>query len=90
MAVDRRLLGHVEVDSGTLLVGDPAYVLPRKDHGAGIGWDEVLAAQGSVVRLAQGTVVLLQEFGGDGTFPVVGEYEDGELLRVVVEFVDPE
>ena len=33
-------------------------------------------------------VLLLGAFGGDGTFPVFGEFEDGELLRVTIEFVD--
>jgi hypothetical protein len=27
--VERRILGVVEVDSGTLVIGDPAYALPR-------------------------------------------------------------
>jgi hypothetical protein len=32
--IERRLLGAVEVDSGTLLVGDPCYVLPRRATGS--------------------------------------------------------
>ena len=35
-------------------------------------------------------VLLISAFGGDGTFPVYGEFdEDGELVRVTVEFVGP-
>jgi hypothetical protein len=29
---ERRFLGVVEVDSGTLLLGDPAYLLARADR----------------------------------------------------------
>jgi hypothetical protein len=92
---DRRLLGFVEVDSGTLIIGDPVYVLghqtasrPGVDYEAVI---EVIAAvQGPVARLAGQPVLLLQEFGGDGSYPVYGEFEDDMLVRVIVEFVEPE
>jgi hypothetical protein len=29
-------------------------------------------------------VLLFKDFGGDGTFPVFGEFEDGELMSFVV------
>ena len=89
--VQRRFLGVVEVDSGTLLIGDPTYILPSADSGkAGVDYDAVIQARGAVARLAGQPVLLLQEFGGDGTFPVFGEYEDDELVRVTVEFVGPD
>lgn len=31
--VERRFLGVVEVDSGTLVVGDPSHLLARRDEG---------------------------------------------------------
>jgi hypothetical protein len=31
-------------------------------------------------------VVLLSSFGGDGAYPVIAEFEDGELMRAVIEF----
>jgi hypothetical protein len=88
----RTLLGFVEVDSGTLLVGDPAYCLPDVREGrAGIDFQAVLdAPSGHAHPLAERPVLLLGRFGGDGTFPVIGEFEDGELMRVIVEFVEPE
>ena len=41
--VERRFLGMVEVDSGTLLVGDPLYCLPDGARdGAGIDYAAVI------------------------------------------------
>ena len=89
--IDRRFLGYVEVDSGTLVIGDPAYLLPRKETGReGVDYEAVIEAAGAVGPLAGMPVLLLQSFGGDGTFPVFGEYEDDDLVRVLVEFVGPE
>lgn len=42
LPTERRFLGIVEVDSGTLLVGDPAYCLPSIEHGkAGIDYSAI-------------------------------------------------
>src|SRR4051794_39986907 len=44
-AVERRFLGVIEIDSGTLLLGDPLYCLPDRAHGrAGIDYAVVVAA----------------------------------------------
>jgi hypothetical protein len=90
-APSRRFLGIVEVDSGTLVLGDPLYCLPEAARGRpGIDYAAVIEAPDEHASyLASKPVLLLGRFGGDGTFPVFGEYEDGELLRVIVEFVDP-
>lgn len=92
---DRRLLGFAEVDGGTLLIGDPVYVLGHEAAGRrGVDYQEALdalgGAQGPVVRLAGQPVLLLQGFGGDGSYPVYGELEDGMFVRVVIEFVEAE
>jgi hypothetical protein len=89
---DRRLLGYVEVDSGTLLVGDPAYVLPRQKTGRpGVDYQAVIDADSSraVTSLAGQPVMLLQQFGGDGSFPVYGTFDGPELTSVTVEFEGP-
>jgi hypothetical protein len=86
-----KFLGMVQVDSGTLLIGDPAYVLPRaKDGKPGVDYEEVVAADDSehATYLAGTPVLLLQRFGGDGSFPVYGEFEDGELIGVRIH-LDP-
>lgn len=91
MTTERRFLGVVEVDSGTLLIGDPGYVLPRADSGKpGVDYQAVIDARAPVGGIGGQPVLLLQSFGGDGTFPVFGEYEDGELLRVCIDFDAPE
>jgi hypothetical protein len=81
LVVDRRFLGLVEVDSGTLLVGDPVYCLPSSKGGkAGIDYSAIFSIGNTFAApLAGKPVLLLGQFGGDGTFPVFGEFEDGEL-----------
>jgi hypothetical protein len=86
-----RLLGYVEIDSGTLLVGDPGYVLPRAADGrTGVDYQAVIDARSVPAQaLAGQPVLLLSNFGGDGTFPVYGEFDEGELVRVTIEFEGP-
>jgi hypothetical protein len=91
--LERRFLGVVEVDSGTLLVGDPGYCLPRaKDGKPGIDYESIIGAGDEPASyLAGKPVILLGAFGGDGTFPVFGEIDEyGELFRVTIEFVEPD
>ena len=90
-AVERRFLGIVEVDSGTLLVGDPLYCLPEAARDRpGTDYAAVIDAPDEAASyLDKKPVLLLGQFGGDGTFPVFGEFEDGELLRVTIEFIEP-
>lgn len=88
--LEHRFLGVVEVDSGTLLVGDPAYCLPRATDGTtGIDYDTVIQAPNRPAGYLGGKpVLLLGRFGGDGTFPVYGDIdENGELVRVTIDFV---
>ena len=82
--------GLVEVDSGTLLIGDPLYRLPRLAEGTpGIDYQAVI--EGTAGYLAGQPVLLLGGFGGDGSFPVYGEFDEyGEMTRATVEFVGPD
>lgn len=91
--LERRLLGVVEVDSGTLLVCDPGYVLPFKGRDrAGVDYQTVIDApsHAHATPLAGKPAILVQNFGGDGSYPVFGEFENGYLVRVIVEFVEPD
>ncbi len=89
----RRFMGLVEVDSGTLLVGDPLHCLPDRERGrAGIDYAAVIQAPDVAAGPLEGRpVLLLGRFGGDGTFPVFAEVdENGEVLAVTIEFVEPD
>ena len=87
--VERRVLGVVSVDSGILVIGDPLYLLRGEDEGRrGIAYESVLEglSDDHGVQLAGKAIVQLQNFGGDGDFEVMGEFEDGYLVRAVVDF----
>jgi len=88
----KRFLGLVEVDSGTLLVGDPLYCLASaREARTGIDYDAVVAAPDEPASLVAGhPVLLLARFGGDGTFPVFAELDEHEeLVRGTIEFLEP-
>ena len=90
--LERRFLGLVEVDSGTVLLGDPAYCLPYAAEGkAGIDYEAVIAAPHELAApLAGQPVLLLGGFGGDGTFPVFADVDEyGELVSATIWFVEP-
>jgi hypothetical protein len=85
-------LGLVEVDSGTLVIGDPGYLLPHAaSRSPGIDYGEVVSASDAwpAQPLADKPVLLLQRFGGDGTFPVYGEFEGNHLVAVLID-LDPD
>ena len=85
--VERRVLGVIEVDSGTVIVGDPTYALPRKADGvAGIDYRRSPLLTGAPAYQLDNKPVVLLNFGGDGAFPVIGEFEDGEFMRAIIEF----
>jgi hypothetical protein len=92
---ERRFLGVVEVDSGTILIGDPAYVLPDAAQSKpGIDYREVVdlrIGDTSAVPLADG-LAQLAIVRDDGPYFLYGEYDDGMLIRVTIEFemVEPD
>jgi len=87
--VVRRVIGIIEVDSGTVVVGDPAYTLPSVEDGKpGIDYAAVTRdlSEKPAIQLDDKPVVLLSNFGGDGPYAVIGEFEDGEFMRAIIEF----
>jgi hypothetical protein len=87
--LEERLIGFIEVDTGTIVIGDPVYLLPDAERGRpGLGVSALLAEADQVVQVSDQRALLVQAFGGDGRFPVFGTYEDGELLRVTVDLVE--
>ena len=85
---DRQVLGFVEVDSGTLRTDDEAYL--GDDRELAVGTGAALAPDAFAAPVLRDTALLIGRFGGDGTYPVIGEFDEaGALARVTVEFVDP-
>mgnify|MGYP003333107657 FL=1 len=93
MATDWRFIGAVEVDSGTLVIGDPCYLLPdARNERPGVD-AQALYRTGSpdaAVPIVRDLALLLQRFGGDGRFPVYGRYDGPELVSVRIDFDEPE
>jgi hypothetical protein len=88
MTSQRQFLGVVSVDSGILLVGDPAHVLPSsRDGQPGLDYQDVIKgdSRAQSIRLGGDVALLVQNFGGDGQFAVYGEFENGEFMRLVVD-----
>jgi hypothetical protein len=86
-----RVLGFVEVDSGLLVIGDPAVLLDGAPSGRPVPTfadADRASAIGPAAPLGDRGAVLIQGFGGDGTFPVIGVFEDDELIRLVID-LDP-
>lgn len=84
--VERKFVGLVEVDSGTMVVGDPLHLLARPDGTTpGVDFQAVIDAESDEVQpFASGSSLLLSLAMGDGTYPVFGEWEDGEFMSITV------
>jgi hypothetical protein len=90
----RKLVGHVGVDSGTLMIVDPCYVLEddRTDgEESSVYLQAVLPVPKEAFNFARydGHVdaVISSTLWGDGSYPVFVEYDDaGNALRMIVEF----
>jgi hypothetical protein len=79
------LIGHVGVDSGCVMIGDPCY---GADEGTDALMEAIIAARGdiSTPRGELGGIAVSTPFG-DGVFPVyVHRDSDGRIFRVTVEF----
>lgn len=99
----RKLLGHVGVDSGQVMVGDPCYLERYKAN-------EFSAEEGDTAvtgefsydgvcrttcytelqggQLGRSDAVACSSGYGDGRYPVYAEYKDGRVARLVVEFME--
>ncbi len=93
MNSEKRLIGHVGVDSGQLVLVDPCYI---DDQWDGSTYNKVCDATSSenlagTLPYARGHEGFLVAFGtgyGDGFYPVYAEYnEEGRVARVTVEFM---
>lgn len=87
--MNRVHIGDVAVDSGTLMISDPCYVL-RHD----IKFDPLAEYQKVIDNVESPCWSMINQlalgfggFGGDGRYPVYGTYDELGLLRKVeIEF----
>jgi hypothetical protein len=90
----RVLVGYVGVDSGTIMIVDPCYVIPDKDWEKFCGQIplDVDEAEGAPVCLPgekRPTAVAGSTRDGDGVFPVFAKYgKDGQLEGYEISFVE--
>ena len=93
---ERVQVGTVDVDSGTVFVGDPCYTATSdashhiktwSEWCAKFPWNkenyDVVEPAGSGIGLSIPTMY------GDGSYPVYAEIEGGRIARVTIDF-DPE
>ena len=93
MEQDWQPIGVVEIDSGCLVIGDPAYLLASARHGkAGVDYQTVVDAdwRKAITPIASGFALLLQRFGGDERFPVWARFDGPELVSLPVDFTEPD
>lgn len=102
MYTGRKLLGHVAVDSGQLVILDPDYIeseWKRRDGTGefGGGTHEECARltlgpdHGGQLKFPaghDGLGVVAQPIMGDGVYPVYADYVDGKVAALTVEFVE--
>jgi hypothetical protein len=82
----RKLIGHLGVDSGVLWITDPAYLTPDSvDEEDGNGPRRLELNQ--QMKAHEKFAICLDDFGGDGLFPVYATFEDdGTIRQVIIDF----
>lgn len=80
----KKLLGHVSVDSGTLWIGDPCYVIGENSLQNRLkDWTDKLIENKYEPTEFEGLGIAVSTLSGDGIYPVYGNYnKEGELLSV--------
>lgn len=82
-------LGTIGVDSGTVLLGDPAYI-PQQ------GWDDfhqTLVDIGFFTThhaepFGEGLGLIVSSGYGDGSYPVYADVVDGRIMKIEIDFND--
>jgi hypothetical protein len=101
----RKKLGEVLVDSGQLFITDPCYledwthgdIVDNKEKNTFV-YDEQTNDYGRVCALTVGEQgygehsggLAFANFGGDGSFPVYGNYEGNRLVSIEIVFEEEE
>lgn len=82
----RKLIGRIGVDSATLWIVDPAY-LTEVDVDEDGNEDDSSRLELHKHMESLEFAVCLDNFGGDGIFPVYATYEDdGTIRQVIIDF----
>lgn len=78
---ERKFLGIIEVDSGTLVVGDPTYLLPSKEQRKpGVDYQAVIDAdRADAVPFARRLTLLINVARRDGIGPYVVAADEARL-----------
>jgi len=88
-------VGECWVDSGTVMVGDPCYVLPEESTGdPGLDYEDLLNKwkesdyKDNPVRI-EGVTVFMTPWG-DGVYPIYAVKKDSKIVRIIIDFEDEE
>jgi hypothetical protein len=88
-------IGSIGVDAGIVWLGDPCYVIGEDSSHGTRTWDEFCtklwsAKESSEIAepLGEGVGICVSTTYGDGSYPVYGQYRNGVLVGIRVDF-DP-
>ena len=88
-----RHIGDVSVDSGTVWIGDPCYIVPESKDEELLTWEDWCADKGSDSAKEMLNGLWSDTCYGDGIYPVYAEYlKDDKFnrpLRITIE-LNPE
>jgi len=86
----KKFIGHITVDSGTVMVADPCYWVGSDEQ---MTWAEYCKEIGSKPSHVfehssgiSGKGIMVGSFGGDGEYPVYLEEDENHNKRLVIEF----
>lgn len=93
----KKQIGQVSVDSGSIWVGDPCYVLGEDSSSGPEDWAAYCtildnlghwSSDNSYIEpFGHGVGMYIQTTWGDGTYPVIGKFDKaGRLTSVTVNF----
>lgn len=83
----RKLIGRIGVDSATLWIVDPAYLTEVDVDEDGNEDESGRLELNQQMKAHENFAICLDNFGGDGLFPVYATYEtDGTMRQVTIDF----
>lgn len=90
------LIGHVHVDSGCVMIGDPCYSLPGQGEKPPVVYQDFLAAMDKAdtkdeTHAETNAAVFSSTKYGDGSYPVYAVFDGGNRpCRLIIEFDEQE